>query len=80
MVDRGLLFEFFLSFARFEYALKNTDFNVHHRSNHVLPIQAQPDWERFAFSLRATFNGRRTADLSQAFDYLTFSPPNKQSS
>ncbi len=78
MVERALLLEFFLSFARFEYALKNTGFYVRHRSRQGLPTQAEPDWDRFAVSLRTVFDSRRTPSLSQAFDYLTQSPPNKQ--
>lgn len=78
MVDRDLLLDFFLSFARFEYALKNTGLYVHHRPSQGLPIQAEPDWDRFAVSLRTAFDPRRTTELSHAFDYLTLSPPNKQ--
>jgi hypothetical protein len=79
MTDYGLLLDFFLRFARFEYALKNTGFYKKHRRKNGLPIQAEPDWDRFAArELRAVFDPHRTPELSEAFDYLTLSPPRKQ--
>jgi hypothetical protein len=78
MIDQKLLLDFFLSFARFEYALKNTGFYVRHQSTQGLPIHAEPDWDRFAVSLRQVFDPGRTPELRQAFEYLTLSPPNKQ--
>ncbi len=70
-VDQELLLEFFLEFSRFEYALKASGlFKPHPR--------AEPDWDRFAASLRDSFNPSATDDLRQACEYIRDSPPNQQ--
>ncbi len=77
-VNRDLLLEFFLSFARFEYALKSTGFFVRRPEEPLRPPAAEPDWDRFAVSLRDRFDRRRSDDLMEACRYLSESPPNKQ--
>jgi hypothetical protein len=77
-VNRDLLLEFFLSFARFEYALKATGFFVRHAENSACPPKAEPDWPSFAASLHSTFNSRRNAEIERAYQYLSESPPNRQ--
>jgi hypothetical protein len=58
-VDRELLLNFFLTFSRFEYALKAKD--LFKRTNPQgndpsRPPEAQPDWDTFAVSLDASLN------------------------
>ena len=51
-VSKELLLEFFLTFSRFEYALKATGY---YKRRPVKPPdwpKAEPDWDRFAASLR----------------------------
>ena len=55
-VSKELLLEFFLTFSRFEYALKATGY---YKRRPVKPPdwpKAEPDWDRFAASLRKIFN------------------------
>ena len=65
-VDQQLLLEFFLVFSRFEYALKASGFHKRHPQNPPRNPRAEPDWDRFAASLRDTLNGRSTTELAQA--------------
>ena len=78
VVDRGLLLEFFLTFACFEYALKASGFLKRHPEDPVDLPPAEPDWDRFAVSLRNHFVPTRTPELGEAFRYLLEHPPNKQ--
>lgn len=76
-----LLFEFFLGFSRFEYALKASGFfkPPRPRRNHpTLPHEAESDWARFALLIRDTFQPDRTEILKRACDYILHSPPMKQ--
>lgn len=79
--NRELLFEYFLTFSRFEYALKASGFfkPSRPRRNHpTLPHQAEPDWARFALLVRDKFQPERTYELKSACEYLLRSPPMKQ--
>lgn len=79
--DKELLFNFFLTFSRFEYALKLSGFFKkpnHNRYNPNNPPAAEPDWDRFADSIRRVFLWERSEQLKQACEYLLYSPPNKQ--
>jgi hypothetical protein len=77
-VAKDLLLEFFLAFARFEYALKASGYFKHHQSDPPKLPKAEPDWDRFAVSLRASFDSNATDDLRRACEYLNDSPPNQQ--
>jgi len=82
-VNRGLLLKFFLTFSRFEYALKNTDYCTRHpevqRPNGLLLMpRAEPDWDRFATSLRDLFDRNKSEELREASRYLSEEPPNRQ--
>jgi hypothetical protein len=77
-VDRDLLLEFFLSFSRFEYALKTTGFYKRRPEDSMRPPAAEPDWDRFATSLRDTFQRGRDRDLENACASLLDPPPNRQ--
>lgn len=77
-VNRELLLEFFLSFGRFEYALKATGYFVRRPENQERLPAAEPDWDRFAVSLRDKFDASRTEELARACRCLSESPPNRQ--
>ena len=80
-VDRELLLNFFLTFAQFEYALKASGFFKHpstSTNNTLRPPDAQPDWDRFAVSLRDSFQIDRSDELLYACQYIMESPPWKQ--
>jgi hypothetical protein len=70
--DRGLVLHFFLVFARFEYALKRTGFFRGDAS------KAEPAWDRFADSLKESFEGSYRQDFIDALCYLNAHPPQKQ--
>lgn len=84
-VDRELLLEFFLTFSRFEYALKdsglfkapNNNAIKSFKEKGILP-EAEPDWNSFAISLQDVFRTDRTEALKQACEYIWDSPPMKQ--
>lgn len=80
-VEKDLLFEFFLTFSQFEYALKESDFFQRlntESTNNFKPPSAQPDWDRFAVSLRDSFSSDKTEELSEACEYIELSPPFRQ--
>ncbi len=78
-VDRSLLLEFFLTFSRFEYALKASGLFVRHpQTDPSRPAAAEPDWDSFAASLRDVFKLDRTDSLRRACEYILESPPWKQ--
>jgi hypothetical protein len=79
--DRDLLLTFFLTFSRFEYALKTGGFFKkpnETRYDARTPPPAEPDWDSFAGTLRTIFSAQKSQDLAHACDYLLSSPPNKQ--
>lgn len=84
-VDRELLLELFLTFSRFEYALKDSGYYKQPNNNKINKFKekgalpdAKPDWDRFATSLRNVFRTDRTKALQQACEYIWYSPPMKQ--
>ena len=79
--DRELLLTFFLTFARFEYALKASGLFKRpnrHRNDVSRPPEAQPDWDTFAVSLRGVFRTDKTESLKSACEYIFDCPPWKQ--
>ena len=79
--NRELLLAFFLTFSRFEYALKASGFFKkpnEKRYNTQHPPVVDPDWDRFAVSLRTCFSANRSEQLALACGYLLASPPKKQ--
>ena len=80
-VNQELLLDFFLTFSRFEYALKVSGFFKmpdQSRYDPRCPPSAEPDWDSFAVSLRGFFLEDRTERLRQACEYLLESPPDRQ--
>ncbi len=70
-LDHGLLLEFFLTFARFEFALKAAGFVVGDLQ------RARPDWPRFGQSLDLD-TARRDPRCAAAIDYFSVHPPWRQ--
>ena len=78
VVNGELLLDFFLTFSRFEYALKNSGFFVKHADRPNGPQPAEADWDTFAVSLRTVFDSSKSDEMREACRYLLESPPNKQ--
>ena len=70
----ALVYEFFRTFARFEYALKASGFHRAKRNN------AEADWMGFADSppVREVLDDPVDAGLKEATDHILNNPPNKQ--
>lgn len=71
-VNRELLLEFFLTFARAEFALKNSGFVTGGEDS------AAPHWDKFANTLKDNFKKDRTKELEAAVGYILVNPPMKQ--
>lgn len=71
-INRDLVLGFFLKFSRFEFALKFAGFS-RGGVNYV-----EPDWIRFAATLRDTFNKNQNPPLAQACKYILDNPPKQQ--
>ncbi len=71
-VDKTLVGDFFIIFARFEYALKRAGFTNGSADG------VSPDWMKFASSLKEDFNPNKSNDLQDAVAYLDTYPPKKQ--
>jgi hypothetical protein len=78
VINRELLLDFFLTFSKFEYALKNSGFFIKHPDQPNGAPPAEPDWDTFAVSLRTVFDSTKSEELKEACRYLLESPPNKQ--
>jgi hypothetical protein len=68
-----LMTEFFITFSRFECALKASIF-VNGNQDRV-----SANWDTFVASIAPTFNQAKTANLNTAVDYLIQNPPRVQS-
>jgi hypothetical protein len=84
-VSEELLLEFFLTFSRFEYALKAKGFfqkSTHEQEKKfrkkAVSIEARPDWDNFAKSLQTAFKADKTTELKKACEYIYLSPPMRQ--
>jgi hypothetical protein len=71
-IPKDLLLRFFLTFSRFEYALKAAGFLIGNSK------QAGADWDRFARSIRSHFNLDKSPALRNACDPFIINPPWKQ--
>ena len=77
-VDPDLVTEFFVFFARFEYALKRSGY---HRGASKSPPEwrpALPDWKAFARDLNGKFDEERSKRLKGAVTYLENKPTKVQ--
>ncbi len=70
-IDHDLLLEFFLTFARFEFALKTTGFFQGDLQ------RASPDWHRFGRSIDLNTAGL-DPKCAEAVDYFSLHPPWRQ--
>ncbi len=70
-ISQGLLFEFFLTFARFEFALKAAGFFTGNLE------RAAPDWTRFGQSLELE-TARLNPSCAEAIEYFALRPPWRQ--
>lgn len=70
--DRRLAWEFFVTFSRFEYALKRSGF-LKKKYPH-----ASPDWDEFARQSDLALGQRSDPGLAEAVAYYDKHPPRKQ--
>jgi len=70
-VNSEMVFDFFVVFSRFEYALKRAGFLKN-------GTRADPDWTAFADKVAKKFEKLSNSDLIQAKAYLINNPPKKQ--
>ncbi len=70
--DADLIFEFFIVFSRFEFALKQVGFRNSDRG------YLKPDWDKFSQKVQSDFDPNKRADLSQAYQYYLHHPPKIQ--
>ncbi len=71
-VPKELLFDFFISFAKFEFALKTSGFSNGNEKS------VSPNWDGFASSIKDTFDKSIHEELSKAVDFFIINPPWKQ--
>jgi hypothetical protein len=69
---RTLIFEFFVVFSRFEYALKRSGFITGNDR------QVSANWDEFASKYNSTFDPERSDAVRQACAYFKECPPCKQ--
>lgn len=70
---RKLISDFFITFSRFECALKNSITYANARKGKV-----EANWDKFTKSIRARFNKSRTKQLNTAVSYIIDNPPKIQ--
>jgi hypothetical protein len=68
----NLIFKFFITFSRFEYALKSAGFCDGNENS------IKPSWDKFANSIRLKFDYFIDENLTNAVEYLISNPPKKQ--
>jgi hypothetical protein len=68
--ERGIAWEFFVFFSRFEYALKRVD-------DFLMPTEAQANWDRFGSRLNAQFPVN-DPEVAAAIAFYSAEPPRKQ--
>jgi len=73
-IDRELLLDFFLTFSKFEYALKAGGFAKRGRRSDG----AEPNWDSFALELRDSINSSKNLEFLAARNYFLQNPPRKQ--
>ena len=70
--DADIIFEFFIVYSRFEYALKLVGYR-NSDSGYL-----KPDWEAFINSTQEKFTPNHLPELSEAFQYYLEHPPRIQ--
>ena len=74
-IENELLLEFFLTFSRFEFALKNAGF---YKKFEGVEYSAEPDWESFALRIKQPFREQNDALFMAACHRIWDTPPRKQ--
>ncbi|MBW2741603.1 MAG: hypothetical protein JRE64_22795 [Deltaproteobacteria bacterium] len=69
-IPKDLVFNFFISFAKFEFALKMAGFSKGNGK------RVSPDWDVFAKA--TSFDKKTNKKLEEAVDYFMLNPPWKQ--
>jgi hypothetical protein len=72
IVSKDLLLNFFICFAKFEFALKISGFAKGDQS------QVRPDWDGYAKSIKDIFDEKKSSILVEAVNYFRLNPPWKQ--
>lgn len=67
-----LIRDFFVTFSRFECALKASNFAIGDEN------KVSANWDAFIASIRQTFNKEKSENLKEAVDYLLQNPPKVQ--
>ncbi|UPT68030.1 MAG: hypothetical protein M0D57_05040 [Sphingobacteriales bacterium JAD_PAG50586_3] len=68
--DKQLPYVFFITFSRFEFALKNCKY--------CKIGNADADWNKFAGELKLIFDETKNEELDKAVEYIKNHPPQKQ--
>jgi hypothetical protein len=69
---QNLIVEFFITFSRFECALKASSFLGGDAD------RAWPKWDMFVATIRPLFDKNHSPELREAFDYILHHPPRVQ--
>ena len=70
--SESIMFDFFITFARFECALKASKYLKTNRG------YVEADWKKFSESISESFNSNFSGDIKHAVDYILKNPPAKQ--
>src|SRR5687768_9521888 len=70
--DVDVIFDFFVVFSRFEFALKRSGYfkGTEHK--------AEPDWDKFCNAVHGKFDKTASTEFQKACEYYTTQPPKKQ--
>lgn len=69
---KSLVFDFFIAFSRFEYALKRANYLQHPNG------RAEPDWEAFAKAMHHKFVPEMQENIKKSLKYLKENPARQQ--
>jgi hypothetical protein len=70
-MENNIIYQFFFSFSRAEYALKASSFLTYDKG-------VKADWDKFIDDIKYKFNGNKTEELKIAIEYIKNNPPKKQ--
>jgi len=70
--DAALIFDFFIVFSRFEFALKRVGYFTGDET------RIKPNWDEFCKNIKDRFDKARTPELQKAYEYYLTYPPKKQ--
>ena len=67
---KELMYDFFITFSRFESALQNT-------GRFIIAERGEANWDLFAASIKDKFNPKKSSQVADAVDYIINNPPMK---